>query len=202
MLWGYRCMNRRKFIKVACSAGAGIVVAGSILDLASIETLRASSQKRAPGYLPPDVREVPINLEDTPELKPVGGTYHLTVEDLEREILVVHARRDEYFGVDIKCKHKGCDINYQPTEKLFRCPCHGSEYDLAGANLKGPSVKPLNYYHAELRGNEVVVTVYGPNDTPPANATPPKDTTHREVADSSAASQQDSTGANKKSTGW
>lgn len=179
MLWGYRCMNRRKFIKVACSAGAGIVVASSVIDLASIETLRASSQKRRPGFLPPDVREIPINLDDTPELKPVGGTYHLTVEDLEREILVVHSKRNEYFGVDIKCKHKGCDINYEPTEKLFRCPCHGSEYDLAGANLKGPSVKPLNYYHAELKGNEVIVTVYGADDKPPENATPPKDTTKR-----------------------
>ncbi|MDP4199181.1 MAG: Rieske (2Fe-2S) protein [Bacteroidota bacterium] len=174
-------MKRRKFLEVVCSASAGLVIAGSAIDLASIGTLRARSRLAAN-----DVREVPISLEDTPDLKPVGGTYHLSVEDLEREILVVHVSKDQYIAVDIKCKHKGCDINYEAAQKKFICPCHGSEYDLAGANLKGPSVKPLNYYHAELRGNEVVVTVYGPDDKPPENATPPKDTTHREaVSDSS-----------------
>jgi len=172
-------MNRRKFLETVCTASAGLVIAGSAIELSNVGTLRARSREVAP-----DVREVPINLEDAPELKPVGGTYHLTVDDLGREILVVHVSKDQYIAVDIKCKHKGCDINYESSEKKFVCPCHGSEYDLAGANLKGPSVKPLNYYHAELRGSEVVVTVYGTDDTPPANATAPKDTTKRLPPDS------------------
>lgn len=147
----------------------GVVVAGTAIDLSAVRSISAHSRA-----VSPDVREVPINLEDNPDLKPVGGTYHLTVDDMEREILVVHTKKDEYIAVDIKCKHRGCDVNYESAEKKFVCPCHGSEYDLTGANLKGPAKEPLSYYHAELKGNEVMVTVYGANEKPPANCIPPK----------------------------
>ena len=114
---------------------------------------------------------------------------------VEREILVVHDAKDHFTAVNIKCSHRGCDLNYEKSAQKFVCPCHGSEFDLAGAALKGPATKPLTNYHAELKGDEVMVTVYGPNDTPPANATPPPDTTHRIAmpADSSGGFPADST---------
>jgi Rieske Fe-S protein len=158
-------MNRRNFLQTL----TGVAIAGAAIDLSSVRSISAKSRVVAP-----DVREVPINLEDNPDLKPVGGTYHLTVDDMEREILVVHTKPNEYIAVDIKCKHRGCDINYEAADKKFVCPCHGSEYDLTGANLKGPAKEPLNYYHAELKGNEVIVTVYGANDPVPANSVRPK----------------------------
>src|SRR5436190_10341124 len=151
-------MNRRNFLQTI----TGVVVAGSVVDLSTVKSLAARSRVVAP-----DVREIPINLEDNPDLKPVGGTYHLSVEDLDREIIVVHTKKDEYIAVDIKCKHRGCDINYEAADKKFVCPCHGSEYDMTGAVLKGPAKEPLGYYHAELKGNEVIVTVYGKDDKPP-----------------------------------
>ena len=183
-------MNRRNFLETICKAGAGILVAGAAVDLSNVKTLVARARR-----VSPEVMEIPINLEDAPDLRPVGGSYHLSVEDLEREILVVHDAKDHFTAVNIKCSHRGCDLNYEKSAQKFVCPCHGSEFDLAGAPLKGPATKPLTYYHAELKGDEVMVTVYGPNDTPPANATPPPDTTHRIAmpADSSGGFPADST---------
>ena len=161
-------MNRRNFLATL----SGAIVAGTALDLSNVKSIVARSRQGTN-----EVREVPINLEDNPDLKPVGGTYHLTVDDLEREILVVHTKADQYIAVDVKCTHRGCDLNYEADAKKFTCPCHGSEYDLTGAVIKGPSTKNLNYYHAELKGDEVIVTVYGPNDPIPPNAIPVRDTT-------------------------
>jgi len=168
-----KIMDRRKFIESVCAAGAGIVIAGTLVDLSKVPKLVARTRRTAA-----DVREIPINLIDVPELKPVGGAYHLEVEDTSQNILVVHVAQDKFVAVDIKCTHRGCDVNYDCDGKKFVCPCHGSEYDLYGRNTKGPAQKPLNYYHAELKGDEVNVTVYGPDDSIPANSIRPSmDTT-------------------------
>jgi Rieske Fe-S protein len=166
-------MNRRSFLENICKASAGVVIGGSLIDLVNLPSVKATSRRTTSANGVLDVREVPINLADTPELKPVGGTYHLTVDDLEREILVVHTAKDKFVAVDIKCTHRACDLNYESSLKRFVCPCHGAEFDLIGGVVKGPATKSLSYYHAELKGDEVIVTVYGPNDTPPANCIPP-----------------------------
>jgi len=155
-------MDRRKFIQTAAIALGGAVIAPNILTAKVRSRLGAN-----------EVREIPINLVDAPELKTVGGTYHLEVEDMQKDILVVHQTKGNYIAVDLKCKHRGCDINYETEQKKFVCPCHGSEYDLGGRVLKGPTKAPLSYYHAELKGDEVVITVYGENDKVPANCIPP-----------------------------
>jgi len=161
-------MDRRKFLETVCAAGAGIAIAGSIIDITKAPKLVARTRLSAN-----DVRELPINITDNPELQKIGGMYHLEVEDSGQDILVVHVSKDKYVAVDLKCKHRSCDVNYDGDDKKFVCPCHGSEYDLYGRILKGPTQRPLNYYHAELKGDEVMVTVYGPNDPVPANSIVP-----------------------------
>ena len=163
-------MDRRKFIQTTALALGGTILTRDILTAKVRSRLGAN-----------DVREIPINLIDTPELKPVGGTYHLEVEDLQRDILVVHQAENTFIAVDIKCKHRGCDVGYDTDAKKFVCPCHGSEYDLGGRVLKGPTTASLSYYHAELKGDEVLVTVYGANDPVPANSIPPAVTLHPAV---------------------
>jgi Rieske Fe-S protein len=163
-------MDRRKFLENVCKSAAGLVVAGSAIDLLSVKTIKATTRK-TPN---PEVREIPINLVDNPELRPVGGSYHLELEDLERDLLVIHPTKDEYLALDIKCTHRACDLGYSKEDLLLVCPCHGSQFDLTGAVVKGPATKPLNYYHAELQGDEVIVTVYSPGDPVPANCVPKK----------------------------
>ena len=40
-----------------------------------------------------------------------------------------------------RCSHRGCEV--EPTADRFVCPCHGSEYALDGAVLRGPAERPL-----------------------------------------------------------
>ncbi|HEV2768822.1 MAG TPA: FAD-dependent oxidoreductase [Solirubrobacteraceae bacterium] len=46
-------------------------------------------------------------------------------------------------GVSLRCTHMGCLVRFNAAERSWDCPCHGSRFDVDGAVLEGPAVKPL-----------------------------------------------------------
>ncbi|MEA1903235.1 MAG: CDGSH iron-sulfur domain-containing protein [Actinomycetota bacterium] len=42
-----------------------------------------------------------------------------------------------------RCPHLGCIVAWDPTEKAFECPCHGSQFSPLGELTSGPATKPL-----------------------------------------------------------
>lgn len=60
----------------------------------------------------------------------------------ERQIWVVRNERGMYVMVAI-CRHLGCTPNWFDDQKKFRCPCHGSIYDVAGNVVGGPAPRTL-----------------------------------------------------------
>ena len=41
--------------------------------------------------------------------------------------------------VDIRCPHLGCQLEWNPDEKSWDCPCHGSRFDFHGKLISGPA---------------------------------------------------------------
>ena len=47
------------------------------------------------------------------------------------------------YGVDIRCPHLGCQLEWNPDERSWDCPCHGSRFDPQGHLISGPAQKDL-----------------------------------------------------------
>ena len=66
-------------------------------------------------------------------------------------IIIVQYETDKFVAFNRACTHQGTPINYQSTEKKFKCPNHGSEFDLLTGNaLTGPATVALRSYTTEL----------------------------------------------------
>ena len=42
-----------------------------------------------------------------------------------------------------RCPHLGCQLAWNPDEKSWDCPCHGSRFDYRGKRLDGPAQNDL-----------------------------------------------------------
>jgi Rieske Fe-S protein len=61
-----------------------------------------------------------------------------------RKLLAVY--RDESgvaHRLDAKCTHLKCIVHWNPLEKSWDCPCHGSRFDRFGKVLNGPAIAGL-----------------------------------------------------------
>jgi nitrite reductase/ring-hydroxylating ferredoxin subunit len=59
---------------------------------------------------------------------------------------VIAAYRDESGTLHERsalCTHLKCTVGWNPTEKSWDCPCHGSRFDALGEVLNGPAVEAL-----------------------------------------------------------
>lgn len=45
----------------------------------------------------------------------------------------------------VKCSHLGCRLSWNPEERVYECPCHGSRFDENGIRLAGPARHGLKH---------------------------------------------------------
>lgn len=60
-------------------------------------------------------------------------------------ILIVRQSAHDYLALSLQCTHEGCPVN-APVHGVMTCPCHGSQFDLAGNVRHGPAQYPLGRY--------------------------------------------------------
>ncbi len=48
-----------------------------------------------------------------------------------------------FYAVWARCTHLGCTPSWFDTERRFKCPCHGSNFNINGDVIAGPAPKPL-----------------------------------------------------------
>lgn len=47
------------------------------------------------------------------------------------------------YAVSTKCPHLGCQLSWNPEEKSWDCPCHGSRFDYRGRLLNNPAQRTI-----------------------------------------------------------
>lgn len=60
----------------------------------------------------------------------------------EQRVWVV-TREEGIYAFEAKCTHLGCTPRWEAASLKFKCPCHGSNFDINGDVVAGPAPKPL-----------------------------------------------------------
>lgn len=55
------------------------------------------------------------------------------------------------------CPHLGCGFRWEEGSKTFKCPCHGSVYDVNGKVLAGPAPRPLDVLPSKVEAGTLFV---------------------------------------------
>lgn len=113
--------------------------------------------------------------------KPVARTYvvHLA-KDTQFALQDATARNDEmdiqwmvkdpadgsyWLALYQKCVHLGCTVPFRNDCVSFKCPCHGSHYNVDGGYLDGPAPRSLDRFQVNFQGDDVVVNTGMINST-------------------------------------
>ena len=79
---------------------------------------------------------------------PVGGAASFTDPSSGDPSLVIQPQAGTFLAFDAVCPHAGCTVEWDPSGKLFVCPCHGSEFNgRTGAVEIGPAASGLAPIH-------------------------------------------------------
>lgn len=87
-----------------------------------------------------------LPMESVAELPPGHGG---VVEHQGVKVGVYKEENGTVHAVSTRCPHLGCQVEWNPDEKTWDCPCHGSRYDFAGRLIDNPAQEGLEVYHLE-----------------------------------------------------
>lgn len=103
-------------------------------------------------------------------------------DQLDAESAVKDSDGSYWIALYQRCVHLGCTVPFRDNCVSFKCPCHGSHYNVTGEWLDGPAPRSLDRFAISLNGTDVVV------DTATLNSkVPHPDQTTRLIAPPSVA---------------
>ena len=106
-----------------------------------------------------------------------GTTFLLSgsslTDQLTSESFVKDSDGSYWLALYQRCVHLGCTVPFRNDCDSFKCPCHGSHYNVDGEYLDGPAPRSLDRFVMSFSGEDVVVSTGTLNNTVPH----PDDTT-------------------------
>jgi menaquinol-cytochrome c reductase iron-sulfur subunit len=148
--------SRRGFLKLA--TGVLSAVGGLIVGAPFLSALVGPAFRRRARHF---ARVAPVS--SLPPGRPVDVSYADLQEDAyvqERTVRSVWATKHSETDVAVFspiCPHLGCRYAWQPQNRRFVCPCHGSVFAPDGRVLAGPAPRPLDTLPGRVEKGELLV---------------------------------------------
>ncbi len=154
-----RGMTRRSFL-ASFVVGAGAAVAAALAVPLAGYFVNPVLAKRA-GTTTLAI----AGTADIPIGTPTFVTYQIDVREgwvtgpQTRGVWVLTTDGVHFTVYDEHCTHLGCLYAWNPGEKRFQCPCHGSQFDIEGNVIGGPAPRPLDRIPASVVGGRIEIAV-------------------------------------------
>ena len=88
-------------------------------------------------------------------------------DQLSSENFVKGADGSYWVALYQRCVHLGCTVPFRNDCNSFKCPCHGSHYNVDGEYLDGPAPRSLDRFGMSFSGTDVIVSTGTLNNTVP-----------------------------------
>lgn len=112
------------------------------LGVAGVGGTTLTYQFLSPKVLP----ELPTTFRaGDPDLYPVNSVSFLQ----DQQVFIVHTAAG-FYAVSAVCTHLGCIAQWKPDANMIVCPCHGSEFEPNGKQIKGPATHSQPHYAINL----------------------------------------------------
>jgi cytochrome b6-f complex iron-sulfur subunit len=138
-------LPRREFIHRAQRVAMGACAIGAFpalsLGCASAPLVRAQTEG--------GMARVPFTSLDA------DGRALVEVQGLDLPVFVRRVAGAPPVALSTRCMHRGCEV--EPSTDRLVCPCHGSEYDLNGAVLQGPTQLPLERFRVRESADALLI---------------------------------------------
>ena len=148
--------SRRTFFRLVTRAAAGLIGLGLAIPLAEY-VISPALRRRAQSWV-----EVG-DLDALPEGEPTQLEYVTVTRDGYMEAKsqkAVWAVKHPDGAVTVfapLCTHLGCGYHWDTTDRQFKCPCHGSVYDVTGEVLAGPAPRALDRLPTKIKEGRLLV---------------------------------------------
>ncbi|MGE4295446.1 MAG: Rieske 2Fe-2S domain-containing protein [Campylobacterales bacterium] len=151
--------NRRGFIKgagtalgVAAAAGGAVALYGMKRTWDPLPSVVAAgvTEIDVTGMAPGDLKRAEFRGKPVFILK---KSDQMDTND-KRDVVINNER---YTVVIAICTHLGCIPAWSSGDQLFKCACHGGEFDASGVNTFGPPPRPMDIPPFKVDGTKLVL---------------------------------------------
>lgn len=99
-----------------------------------------------------------INVTAFPDLELPSSSIIITFDGGTTEILINRESATDFYALNPRCTHMGCRVNpYSIVTNTIFCPCHSSQYDIAGHVVNGPALLNLQPYVTRFEGDSTLI---------------------------------------------
>jgi cytochrome b6-f complex iron-sulfur subunit len=95
-----------------------------------------------------------IHLDKATQFSLQGTTL---TDQMTAETIVKDSDGSYWIGLYQRCVHLGCTVPFRDDCVSFKCPCHGSHYNVTGEFLDGPAPRSLDRFALSFNGEDVVI---------------------------------------------
>jgi nitrite reductase/ring-hydroxylating ferredoxin subunit len=130
--------TRRTFCAELMLTSAGLVLVGPNLT-------------RAKASQGSEVAYPPRRIEGAESLLP-GSCLYFDYPTTNDPAVLLRSNEGEYRAYSRRCSHAGCSVDFDPSNKCLKCPCHRGTFDPRfGYVMFGPPRRPLDEIILQMR---------------------------------------------------
>lgn len=148
--------SRRNFFQWMIGMTSGLIALGLAIPLVGYVISPALKRRDRPWVDVGGVDELPVG-------QPKQLDHVTTIRDgwmetkSQKAVWALKQADGQVIVYSPICTHLGCGYRWEGEEQKFKCPCHGSVYDVTGKVLDGPAPRRLDVLPSKTDNGRLLV---------------------------------------------